>query len=241
MFHWKHYKNNVFSKAHLLCVTDSQTPFEGKTQISKVSFWIFPCACWNIYFCSVRWFGMVTKEVPFFKKNAEIVATKMRVFTFGTQIVFAYFSKNVIFANEKNVLVHDHPKTLISGIVFLKFSFPFFWSFLFLLFQHKKDKNKQCTFFFDYPFLTPWQTAKNKSHPYTLLVIFKMPPNTIKLGKTSKQKYWTKFWPNLAPQNPNLGPSFDSTTYLYMCVYSCCEVINWAKFVFLLTSLTGPS
>ena len=32
VFCWKHYKNSVFSRAQLLGITDSKTPFRGKTQ-----------------------------------------------------------------------------------------------------------------------------------------------------------------------------------------------------------------
>ena len=44
---WKHYKNSVFSRAQLLCVTDSKTPFWGET-----------------LFCCVWWLCMVTKKAP---------------------------------------------------------------------------------------------------------------------------------------------------------------------------------
>ena len=81
-----------------------------------------------------------------------------------------------------------------------KHYFPFFWDvpfpffiFLFLFLQPKKDKNKK--YIISKPFLTPRQPAR-KIAPLHTVCVFKIPQNTIKLGKTSKT---------------NLGPSFDAT------------------------------
>ena len=122
-------------------------------------------------------------------------------------------------------------KTLFFWAFFWNFPFPCFSCFVFFFFQHEKDKNKKCTFFFENPFLTPWQTAKKLfSHPYTLFVFFKIPKKHYKTGEKQAKK-------NLGPgfdatldqvltqKTPNLGPGFDSTAYIYIC----CGVINWSK------------
>ena len=89
-------------------------------------------------------------------------------------------------------------KHYFSGF-FLKFSFSIFSCFLFFFFQHKKDKNRKCTFFFENPFFdTLTNCQKIFSHTYRLFVLFlRYPKNTIKLGKKQAKK--------------NLGPSFDAT------------------------------
>ena len=102
-------------------------------------------------------------------------------------------------------------KHYFSGFFFEIFLFHFSY-FPVYFFQHKKEKNKKCTFFFENPFLTPWQTAKKYFRtPTHYLWFLTYPKNTIKLGKTSQKKSWTKFWRNLGPssvsKNPNLGPS----------------------------------
>ena len=193
----------------------------------KVPFWVFPCFCWNPYFYSVSSLGRTTKKWHFPKtdscnENAHLF------FTFRTQIVFAYFSKKWQ-CYKKNIFLHNHPKTLFFWFFFLKFSFPLFSCFLFFFFQHKIDKNKKCTCFFENPFLTPSQTAKKIfSHPYTLFAFFKIPQNTIKLGKTSKKKSWTRFWRNLGPgfdsKNPKSWTRFwlySIYIYIFVCMYIC--------------------
>ena len=89
--------------------------------------------------------------------------------------------------------------------------------------------------FFRKPFfdtLTNFQ--KIFSHAYTLFVIFKIPQKHYKIWEKQAKKSWTKFWRNLEPsfdsKTPNLGPSFDSTAYIYIYIYACCGVIIWAKF-----------
>ena len=102
------------------------------------------------------------------------------------------------FLQKKTSFLHKHPKNTIFLGFFWNFLFPFFSCFLFFFLQHKKDKNKKCTFFFENPFLTPWQTAKKLfSHPYTLFVFFKIPKKHYKTGEKQAKK--------------NLGPSFDAT------------------------------
>ena len=95
----------VFSAEHSFCVSQIvKPPFEGKTKNgtfeTKVPFWVFPCARWNPDFCSVWWFSMVTEKSDIFQK--QIVATKNARFslTIRTQIVFANFLKNAIFAKK---------------------------------------------------------------------------------------------------------------------------------------------
>ena len=157
VFCWKHYKNSVFSRAQLLCITDSKTPFRGKTQNGTFAtktchFGFSPVPAETPIFVVFGDFDWAQKKGPFPKRDS---ATKMRAFfTFRTQIVFAYFLmpflQNIFF-------VHNHPKNTIFFFIFV-FHFSYF---LFFFLQHKKDKNKKCTiFFFETLFLTPWQTAQ---------------------------------------------------------------------------------
>ena len=106
------------------------------------------------------------------------------------------FFKKWHFYKKGPLLFTTTPKTLFFW-AFLKCLFSSFFMFSLVFLRHKKDKNKKCTFFFRKPF--SWQPDKlpqKISHPYTLFVSFKIPQNTIQLGKTSKK---------------NLGPSFDAT------------------------------
>ena len=234
VFCWKHYKISVFSRAQLLCITDSKTPFRGKTQngtfVTKSAILGFPRACWNPYFCSVWWLWLGTKKRTTFPK--QIVATKMRTFlTFRTQIVLANFSKKWHFY-KKGPFVHNHPKNTIFLGCFWNVCFPFFHVFSFSFSNLKKTKTKSAHFFSKTLFWQPDKLPKNYFHAPTLFVFLRYPKNTIKLGK---------------PAKTNLGPSFDATLdqvltqkpkswtkfwlysiYIYMCV--CCEVIRGAKF-----------
>ena len=174
----------------------------------------------------------------------------MRTFlTFRTQIVFAYFSKKSHFYKKKTIFVHNHPKNTIFLGFFLMFVFQFFSCFLFFFLQHKKDKNKKCTFFFETPFfdnLTNCQ--KNIFAPlHTICVFLRCPENTIKLGKTSKKNLGPSFDATLdqvlTQKTPNLGPSFDSTANIYIYAVVLLSgpslafwgVIIWAKFAFYKT------
>ena len=73
----------LFSAVHSFCVSQiAKTLFEAPSQNtpfqSNVPFWVFPCACWNPYFCSVWWVCMVPKKNAFPK---QIVSTKMPFFS----------------------------------------------------------------------------------------------------------------------------------------------------------------
>ena len=97
-------------------------------------------------------------------------------------------------------------KTLFFWAFFWNFPFPCFSCFVFFFFQHEKDKNKKCTFFFENPFF--WHLDKLPKNyfrtPTHYLCFFKIPKNTIKVGKNKQKKIsWTRFW-------RNLGPGFDS-------------------------------
>ena len=161
---------------------------------------------------------MGTKGRTIFPK--QIVATKMRTFlTFRTQIVFAYFSKNWHFYKKDHFGSQPPQKQYFSGFSFWNFRFPIFSCFLFFFRQHKKKKTKtKCAHFFKTFFDNLTNCQKYFRTP--LFVFFKIPQNTIKLGK-NKQKIldqvltqpWTKFW---LKKTPNLGPNFDSTAYIYI-------------------------
>ena len=129
----------------------------------------------------------------------QIVATKMRsFFTFRTQIVFAYFSKNAISA-KKHLLCSQPPKNTIfqSFSFFLIFASMLFIFSLFLSPTYKRQ-NKECTFFSENPLfdtLTNW--PKNIFAPLHTICVFKITKKHYKIGeKTSKKK---------------LGPRFDAT------------------------------
>ena len=153
VFCWKHYKNSVFSGTQLLGITDSKTPFRGKPKMAllqpKVPFWVFPCVRWNPYFCSVWWLGMATKKSTIFPK--QIVATKMRAFFYrlNTNSVCLFFLKMTL---KKKPFSSQPPKNTIFLGFFWNLPLPFFSYCPFDLFQHKKDKNKKCTFFCRKPF-----------------------------------------------------------------------------------------
>ena len=116
----------------------------------KVPFWVFPCACWSPYFCSVWWLWMGTKQRTIFQK--QIVATKTRTFfTFRTQIVFAYFSKKWQFNKKRPFFFTTTPKTLFSGL-FWNCPFPFFHIFLFTFFPTLKRQKQKVRVFFENPF-----------------------------------------------------------------------------------------
>ena len=84
---------SVFSRTQLLGITDSKAPFRGpfpKWHLcnQKCHFGFSPGPAETpifIVFCHLEW----PQKRTIFQK--QIVATKMRVFTVRTQIVFAYF------------------------------------------------------------------------------------------------------------------------------------------------------
>ena len=90
------------------------------------------------------------------------------------------------------------PKKHYFSRLFLQFDFSIFSCFLFFVFQHRIDKNKKCTFFFENPFFdTLTNCQKIIFAPlHTILCFLRYPKNTIKLGKQANKK---------------LGPSFDAT------------------------------
>ena len=145
-------------------------------------------------------------------------------FTVWTQIVFACFSKKWHFYKKKTFFSQPPKKHYFSGL-FCNFPFPFFSYCPFHLFQHKKDKNKKCTFFFENPFLTPWQTAKKLfSHPYTLFVFFlDQQKNTIKLGKKQAKKildgFSTQPWTDFQLKNPQILDGFSTLQHIYIYIY----------------------
>ena len=105
------------------------------------------------------------------------------------------------------------PKTLFFWVFFWNFRFPVFSCFLFFFLQHKKDKNKKCTFFFENPFFwQPDKLPKKFSHPYTLFVFFKIPKKHYKIGEKQAKK--------------NLGPSFDATLDQLGWVWSCTHLLG---------------
>ena len=133
---------------------------------------------------------------------------------------------------KKTIFLHNHPKTLFFRF-FFPFSFSIFSYFPFYFFQHKKTKQKVHIFFQKPFFWQPDKLPKNYFRtPTHYLWFLRYPKNTVKLGETSKNKSWTKFWCNLGPsfdsKNPNRGPSFDSTAYIYICW--CWRVLNWTPF-----------
>ena len=138
-----------FGKQQLLGITDSKTPFRVQTQngtfATKSAILGFPLCLLKPLFCSVWWLWMGTRKSDIFQK--QIVATKMRTFfTFRTQIVFAYFSKQWQFYKKKH-FSSEPPKNTIFLFFFLDSIFPFFHVFLFLFSNIKKTKTKSAHFF----------------------------------------------------------------------------------------------
>ena len=161
----------------------------------KVPFGVFPCACWNPYFCSVCDFEWAQQKGPYSKTDS--CNENVRFFTFRTQIVFAYFSK-MPFLQKTLFFVHNHPKTLFFWPFFEIFVFHVFHMFSFSFSNIKKTKTKSAHFFSKTLFLTPWQTAKNYFRtPTHYLCFFKITKKHYKIGKK--------------PSKQNLGPSFDAT------------------------------
>ena len=238
----------VFSAEHSFCASQiAKPPFEGPSQNgpfeTKSAILGFPCACWSPYFCSVWWFGMVTKESAIFPK--QIVATKMRVLLYlpNTNSVCRFFKQ----CHFRKKIVHNHPKTLFFSF-FVEISFSKFFIFLFFFFQHKKTKSRSALFFWKKKnfFYTLTNCPKNIfAHLHTICDFSDV------RGKQAKQNlFWPSFWPSPGPsfdsKNPNLGPSFfDSTTHIHIHIhaymrtyihtyihsyihsYRCCEVRFW--------------
>ena len=220
----------VFSAEHSFCVSQIVKPlFQGKTQNGtfgcKSATLGFPRACWNPYFCSAWWLRMGTKKDHFPK--TESCNENARFFHLpNTNIVCLVFVK-MSFLQKISFLFTTTPKFIFWA--FLKLSFSMFFIFsLFLSPTSKKRQKQKVHIFFRIPFFTPWQTAKNIFlHTYTLFVFFKMPQNTLKLGKTSKTildqaltqpwtklwlkktKSWTKFW------------LYNTYKYIHIYIHTC--------------------
>ena len=151
MFCWKHYKDCVFSRTQLLCITDSKSPLSRRG---------------NPYFCSVWWFVWLQKSI--FPKH--IVATKMRVFYLPNTSGVCLFFQKCHFCKTK-LLLHNHPRTLFFSF-FWNCPFPCFHLFSFSFFPTYKRQKTRSAHFFRIPLSDTLTNCKNKSHPYTLFVIF---------------------------------------------------------------------
>ena len=158
--------------------------FETKRAILGFPLWLL-----KPLFCLVILYGY--KKGAMFQK--QIVATEMCVFLYlPNTIMFAYFSENATFSK---TYCSQPPQKLFSGLL-LKFCFSICFFHLFG-FSNIKRQNKKC--FFD--LRKPLIVKKLFSHPYTLCVIFKIPPNTINLGEKQAKTIldqvftqpWTKF------------------------------------------------
>ena len=216
---WKHYKNSVFSRAQLLGITDSKTPFgtpsQNGTFATKSAILGFPlCLLKPPYVYNVLSLGMATKKDHFPKTDC--CNEKALFFTVWTQIVFAYFSKKWHFYKKKQFSAQP-PKNTIVLVFFLKFSFSTFFILSFLLFPTWKRQKQKVHIFFRKPFFdTLTNCPKNiSSHPYTLF-LFRPPKTLSNWGKTSKTKSWTDF-------QRNLGRIFNSKTpksWTYFQLYS---------------------
>ena len=204
---WKHCKNSVLSRTQLLCITHSKAPFRGGllngTFETKSAIWVFPCACWNPYFCSVWCFCMVTNKWHLPK---QIVSTKMRVFYLPNTNSVCLFSPKCHFNS------HNHPQNIIFQFFFLRFTLTICSSFLFIL-RRKNDKNKECTFFVRKPFFdTPTTCKKKYFAPLRTNCDLKITQRHYKTGKQTKNivqifdstldhilaqtkaNFWTNFW-----------------------------------------------
>ena len=137
---------------------------------------------------------------------------------------------------QKKLFSSQPPKKHYFSGLFLKFSFSIFSCFLFFFSQHKKDKNKKCTFFFENPFFdTLTNCQKIFSHTYTLFVFFKIPKNTIKLGKNKQKKILdhilTQPWTTFCLKKTQILDHILSLQhiYIYMCV--CAVESNFCLFL----------
>ena len=95
VFCWQHYKNSVFSRAQLLGITDSKTPFRGPLSRPlpkmallqpKVPFWVSPVPAETpifIVFCHLEW---PQKKKDHFPKTDSCNENVRFLFTFPTQI-----------------------------------------------------------------------------------------------------------------------------------------------------------
>ena len=200
---WKLYKNSVFSGPQLLCITDSKAPSRGPSP--KWHFWNQKC-----HFG----FSPVPAETPIFvvfgdcvwsqkKWHSDSVNENARFFAFRAQKGFAYLSHKCHSCKRKTFCSQPPNKLFQLYKIVL---FRFYSSILFFFLRHKKDKNKKLhCFFFEQKmhcfsntlFWHPDKHQKTIRTPTPLLVILKMPPNTLKLEKKTRKQ--------------NHGPSVDAT------------------------------
>ena len=131
--------------------------------------------------------------------------------------MFPCFLKNAIFIPQKIVCFSQLPKSTIFLGLFWICPFPFFHLFSFI--QHKKDKNKKCTFFRKH-FLTPWETAKKYFRtPTHYLCFLRHPQHTMKLGENRQKSLWQIFDATL--------DRFSTLQHIY--IYARGKVKSWSK------------
>ena len=159
---------------------------------------------------------MVTRKVHFPK---QIVSTKIRVFSFRTQIVFASFSKNATLA--KNNFRSQPPKTLFFSFLFEIVLSNFIFS-LFSFSNIKRPKTKSALLFWKTLFLTPQQPAKKDFRTPTHYLWIENTPKHSRIGEKKQNKFWTNFWRALGPivdsNKAKIGPNFD-TSIQHVCIY----------------------
>ena len=183
MFYWKHNRNNDFSRAQLLGITDSKAPFRGP--FPKWHFWNQKChfgfspvpaeTPLSVVFGDFLW---AQKKDHFPKRTS--CNENARFLIFRTQIVFAHLSKKSILTNK--TFVWQPPKIIfLSGHFFENFLFHFFHLFSFALANIKMTKTKNA--FSETLYLTPPQPEKTFSHSYTLFVFFLDTPKHSKTGE----------------------------------------------------------
>ena len=146
---------------------------------------------------------------------------KRAFLTFRIQTMFVYLSKKCHFSHTKTFWL-----TTTQKHNFLLFIFPLsiFSYFLFFFSNIKRQKTKSAQFFQKPFFDTLTNCKKYVRTPYTLFMIFKMPKNTINLGKTSKTildqvftQLWTKF--RLKKQIFDQVWLYNMYIYLYLYLY----------------------
>ena len=183
----------------------------------KVPFWIFPWACWNPYFCSVWWLCMGTKKDHFPKTDSCNKNARYRYCLPSEQIVFAYFLKNAIWT-KRPFSFTTTPKTLFFWAFFEISLFHFFHLFSFAFTNIKETKNKNALLFVK-PLFDTSATCKKIYFraPTHYLYSFKIPKNTKKLGKTSKNildRFSTQPWTDVRLQKGQILDRFSTLQHI---------------------------
>ena len=170
-----------------------------------------------------------------FPKTDSCNENALFLFTFRTQIVFAYFSKKWQFY-KKPFFFTTTQKTPFFPAFFEIFLFHFFIFSLLLFSNMKKTKTKSAHFFFGNPFLdTLTNCQKIFEHPYTLFEILNTPKNTYKTWEKQAKiildqvltQPWTKFW----LKKPQILDQVLTLQHIIMpYMYICCKVKNWSNF-----------